>query len=148
MYTSYRRAGQALTRCCRRGTLRPMSRYRTHTCGQLTKHDVGIEVRLSGWIHRKRDHGNLLFIDLRDHYGLTQVVFEKDAPSFAAAEAARVESVIAVAGKVIARTPENINPNLPTGHIEVTAHSFDVLSPAEVLPFPVNSPQDAPEEQR
>jgi aspartyl-tRNA synthetase len=125
-----------------------MSRYRTHTCGQLGQGDVGKEVRLAGWIHRKRDHGNLVFIDLRDNYGLTQVVFEKDAPAFAAAEAARVESVIGIAGKVIARTPENVNPNLPTGHIEVTATAFEVLSAAEVLPFPVNAPQDAPEEQR
>ncbi|HZS38269.1 MAG TPA: aspartate--tRNA ligase [Polyangia bacterium] len=127
-----------------------MSRYRTHSCGELGAANVGLEVRLSGWIHRKRDHGNLLFIDLRDHFGLTQIVFEKDSAAFPAAEAARLESVICVDGKVIARTPENVNPNLPTGHIEVTVSSLEVLSVAEVLPFPVNAPpkDDAPEEIR
>ncbi len=125
-----------------------MNRYRTHHCGELTAAHVGQQVRLSGWIHRKRDHGNLLFIDLRDHFGLTQVVLEKDSPAFAAVEATRNESVIRVDGKVIARTKENINPNLPTGHIEVAVSDFELLSAAEVLPFPVNAPQDAPEEQR
>jgi aspartyl-tRNA synthetase len=125
-----------------------MSRYRTHNCGELVAANVGLEVRLAGWIHRKRDHGNLLFIDLRDHFGLTQIVFEKDSAAFADAEHARLESVISVAGKVIARTPENVNPNLPTGHIEVTVSALEMLSPAEVLPFPVNAPQDAPEEIR
>jgi aspartyl-tRNA synthetase len=124
------------------------SKYRSHTSGALGAADVGKSVRLAGWIHRKRDHGNLLFIDLRDHYGLTQCVFEKDSVAFKDAEAARLESVVAVAGTVIARSPENVNPNLPTGQIEVTVASLEVLSSAEVLPFPVNAPQDAPEEQR
>src|SRR5689334_18891723 len=125
-----------------------MNRYRTHNCGELGAADVGQPVRLSGWVHRKRDHGNLLFIDLRDHFGLTQVVLEKASPHFAAAEGARFESVLRVDGTVIARTRENVNPNLPTGHIEVAVGELEILSAAEVLPFPVNAPQDAPEEQR
>src|SRR5688572_8246669 len=98
-----------------------MHPYRTHTCGALRRQHVGESVRLSGWVHRKRDHGQLLFIDLRDHYGLTQVVADVASPVFAALEGLRVESVITVTGKVVARTAETVNARLPTGEIEVQA---------------------------
>ena len=124
------------------------NKYRTHKNDELRPEHVGLDVRVSGWVHRKRDHGNLLFIDLRDHYGLTQVVFTPDSDAFKAAEAVKLESVISVAGKVIARTEENINPTLPTGRIEVVANRLDVLSAAEVLPFQVAGTQEIPEEQR
>jgi aspartyl-tRNA synthetase len=124
------------------------NKYRTHTNDELRPAHVGQHVRVSGWVHRKRDHGNLLFIDLRDHYGVTQVVFTPDSDAFTAAEAVKVESVISVSGKVIARTEENINPALPTGGIEVVADRLDVLSAAEVLPFQVAGTQEIPEEQR
>jgi aspartyl-tRNA synthetase len=125
-----------------------MSRYRTHTCGELGAGHVGADVRLAGWIHRKRNLGNLLFVDLRDHHGMTQVVLEPMGGAFAEAEAARVESVVAIAGRVVARGAANVNPNMVTGAIEVVASALEVLSPAEVLPFPVNGRDDAPEELR
>src|SRR5687767_5873737 len=124
------------------------SPYRTHTCGELRAADAGTPARLSGWVHRKRDHGNLLFIDLRDHYGVTQVVFTPESDAFKAAETVKLESVISVSGKVIGRTEENINPTLPTGRIEVVADRLEVLSAAEVLPFQVAGTQEIPEEQR
>jgi aspartyl-tRNA synthetase len=124
------------------------NRYRTHTNSELRPEQVGAAVRLSGWVHRKRDHGQLLFIDLRDHYGVTQVVFTPDSDAFKAAEGVKLESVICVAGRVIARTAENINPALPTGQIEVVAASMDLLSAADTLPFQVAGTQDIPEEQR
>ena len=99
----------------------PLHRYRSHTCGELRKGNVGATARLSGWVHRVRDHGGLLFIDLRDHYGVTQCVLTPSSPAFATAESARFESVISVEGKVIGRTAENINPNLPTGRVEVSS---------------------------
>ena len=122
--------------------------YRTHHNNELRSEHVGRQVRLSGWVHRKRDHGNLLFIDLRDHYGVTQVVFTPNSEAFKAAEAVKLESVITAAGKVIARTDENINPALPTGQIEVVADRLDVLSAADTLPFQVAGTQEIPEEQR
>jgi aspartyl-tRNA synthetase len=124
------------------------NKYRTHACNLLRLDHVGQHVRLSGWVHRKRDHGQLLFIDLRDHYGITQCVFTPDSEAFKAAEAVKVESVICVSGKVLARTPENINPGLPTGGIEVVADSLEALSVAETLPFQVAGAQEIPEEQR
>jgi aspartyl-tRNA synthetase len=99
-------------------------------------------------VNRKRDHGQLLFIDLRDHYGVAQCVFTPDSNAFAVAEATKLESVIAVRGRVIARTPENVNPALPTGHVEVVVDECEVLSPAETLPFQVAGTQEIPEEQR
>ena len=126
----------------------PENRYRTHTNADLRPQHVGRDVRLSGWVHRKRDHGQLLFIDLRDHYGITQIVFTPNSDAFKAAEAVRVESVISVSGNVLARTAENLNPALPTGGIEVAAQSMEVLSAAETLPFPVAGTQEIPEEQR
>jgi aspartyl-tRNA synthetase len=124
------------------------NKYRTHKNDELRPHHVGEEVRLSGWVHRKRDHGQLLFIDLRDHYGVTQIVFTPNSESFSAAETVRLESVIHVVGKVIARTDENINPALPTGRVEVVADKLEILSAADVLPFQVAGTQDVPEEQR
>ena len=93
--------------------------YRTHNCEQLRESDVGQTVRLSGWVHRKRDHGNLLFVDLRDHYGITQCVVDVDGASFKEVESVRAESVIRIDGKVVRRSDETINPDIPTGQIEV-----------------------------
>ncbi len=125
-----------------------MHRYRSHNCGELRDGHVGETVRLSGWIHRKRDHGNLLFVDLRDHYGVTQCVVETDAPAFAAAEAVRAESVVSVTGRVVGRSQETVNPKLPTGQVEVRIDSFEVLSAAEELPLPVFGEPDYPEDVR
>jgi aspartyl-tRNA synthetase len=125
-----------------------MHPYRTHNCGELRSEQVGVVARLSGWVHRKRDHGQLLFIDLRDHYGITQIVFQPEAPFFAEAEALRLESVITVTGKVVARSPETVNPKLATGEVELVAESFMVDSPADLLPLQVNAERDFPEETR
>ena len=96
-----------------------MHLYRSHTCGELRRTNVGERARLSGWVHRARDHGGLLFIDLRDHYGLTQCVVEPDSPAFAAASQARSEWVLTLTGPIVSRSPETVNPNLPTGEVEV-----------------------------
>jgi aspartyl-tRNA synthetase len=125
-----------------------MHLFRTHTCGELCKSHAGHEVRLSGWVHRKRDHGGVIFIDLRDHYGITQVVINPEQPFFIDAERVRVESVITVTGAVVERTPETVNAQLPTGEIELVAADFRIESHAETLPFPVNQDTDAPEETR
>ncbi|MDO1558843.1 aspartate--tRNA ligase [Brevundimonas sp. 2R-24] len=125
-----------------------MHAYRSHTCGALRASDTGQTVRLSGWIHRKRDHGGLLFIDLRDHYGLTQLVLHPGTPGFDVAERLRAESVIRVEGEVVARTPETVNPNLPTGEIEVRVTGVEVLSEAAELPLPVFGEPEYPEEIR
>ncbi len=125
-----------------------MHAYRTHHCGQLRKSEVGETVRLSGWVHRKRDHGGLLFIDLRDHYGLTQLVVEPEAPFFAEVERVRQESVIKVDGRVVARDADVVNPNLPTGEVEVRIDAFEVMSAADDLPLPVFGEPDYPEDIR
>ena len=125
-----------------------MHPYRSHTCGQLRAGDTGQSVRLSGWIHRKRDHGGLVFVDLRDNYGLTQLVLAPETPGFAAVERLRAESVICIDGVVVARTPETVNPNLPTGEIEVQVKGVQVLSEAAELPLPVFGEPDYPEEIR
>jgi len=125
-----------------------MHAYRSHTCAALTKADVGSTVRLSGWVHRVRDHGGVLFIDLRDHYGITQVVADPDSPAFAAAEKVRGEWVIRIDGVVKARTPETINKAMPTGEIELYAQSIDTLSAAKELPLPVFGEPDYPEDVR
>ncbi len=125
-----------------------MHPYRTHRCGELRKSDVGRTVRLSGWVHRKRDHGQLLFIDLRDHTGITQIVFQPDRAFFADAERVRLESVITVTGPVVARDPETVNPHIPTGEVELVAESFHLESPAQSLPLQVNSDRDYPEDIR
>ncbi|MGV6820365.1 MAG: aspartate--tRNA ligase [Parvularcula sp.] len=125
-----------------------MNTYRTHTCGALRKNNVGETVRLSGWVHRKRDHGGLLFIDLRDHHGLTQLVVEPEMPFFGDVEAVRAESVIRVDGEVIARADDVVNPNLPTGDVEIRISSFEVMSAAGDLPLPVFGEPDYPEDIR
>ncbi len=125
-----------------------MHTYRTHSCNDLTLGNAGETVRLSGWIHRKRDHGNLLFIDLRDHYGLTQAVIDVDSAAFKLAEGCRAESVICITGKVVARTDDTINDKLPTGHIEVQVENLEVLSSASELPMPVFGDQEYPEDIR
>jgi len=125
-----------------------MHAYRTHTCAQLRKDHVGQTARISGWIHRKRDHGGLLFIDLRDHYGLTQVVLEPESAHFATLERLRVESVITVTGEVIARSAETVNASLPTGEIEVRLAELSIQSAAEELPLPVFGEPDWSEEVR
>jgi len=130
------------------GFLEAMHPYRTHTCGALRQEDAGRTVRLSGWINRKRDHGNLLFIDLRDHYGLTQIVADIEQPAFKTLEGLRLESVIIVTGKVVARSAETVNDKLPTGRIEVVANTVTIESVAEQLPLQVNSDTDAGEETR
>jgi len=125
-----------------------MHEYRTHACGELRKEDVGKTVRLSGWVHRIRDHGGLLFIDLRDHYGITQAVADPKSPAFARAETLKPEWVVRIDGEVVARSQETINPNLPTGEIEVRIKSLDTLSEAKELPLPVFGEPDYPEETR
>ena len=129
-----------------------LHRYRSHTCGALRKADVGKSVRLSGWVHRVRDHGGLLFIDLRDHYGLTQVVADPDSPAFKAAETVRSEWVIRVDGAVRDRPTidgkSTVNPDLATGEIEVIASEIEVLSAAKELPIPVFGEPDYPEDLR
>ncbi|MEI7461401.1 MAG: aspartate--tRNA ligase [Pirellula sp.] len=125
-----------------------MHAYRTHHCSQLRQEDVGQTVRLSGWVYRKRDFGNLLFIDLRDHYGVTQIVVERESTAFALTESLRSESVICVDGRVTARGKDATNPNLPTGEIEVRAISIELLSEAADLPLPVFGNAEYPEEIR
>ncbi len=125
-----------------------MHAYRTHTCNALTAADVGREARLSGWVHRKRDHGNLLFIDLRDHYGVTQCVIDTSSPLFKAVEAVRVESVATITGKVVHRPAETVNRKLATGEIELQIGAFTLQSTAEVLPLQVASDEDSGEEIR
>ena len=125
-----------------------MHKYRTHNCSELNKKNEGKQVKLSGWIHRKRDHGNLLFLDLRDHYGLTQCVIDKKSSFFKIAEKIKPESVACIEGKVIKRTKETINEDLPTGEIEIAVSKFEVLSAAEELPMPVFGEQEYPEETR
>src|SRR5438105_11924079 len=125
-----------------------MHAYRTHTCAQLRVEDVDGTVRLSGWVHRKRDHGHLLFVDLRDHYGITQIVADTDSPAFKVLDRIRVESVVTVEGKVVARSAETVNPNLATGEIGVRAGEVTIQSTASELPMPVFGEQEYPEEIR
>ena len=125
-----------------------MHAFRSHNCGELVEADVGQSVRLSGWVNRKRDHGQLVFVDLRDHYGLTQCVVDSSDPTFAAVEATRLESVVTITGTVLKRSDETINTSLPTGHIEVRIEHFEVQSAADTLPLQVNSDVDSGEETR
>ncbi len=125
-----------------------MHAYRTHTCGQLRKADVGASVRLSGWVNRRRDHGGLIFLDLRDHYGITQCVIEPDAAAFALVDTARSEWVLTLTGKVVARSPETVNADLATGAVELRIEQAQVQSKAQELPLPVFGDHDYPEETR
>ena len=125
-----------------------MHPYRSHTCGALTRDNVGETVKLSGWVHRKRDHGGVLFVDLRDHYGITQIVADVDSPALALLDGLRVESVVTIDGVVKARSEGTVNPGLPTGAIEVYARAATVLSRADELPLPVAGEQEYPEDIR
>jgi len=125
-----------------------MHAYRTHNCGQLRSNHAGQSVKLSGWVFRKRDHGNLLFVDLRDHYGVTQVVVDRDSSAFALIEGLKLESVVAVDGQVLSRGSDKINPELPTGEIEVKASKVELLSEAAELPFPIFGNAEYPEDIR
>ena len=121
------------------------SKYRTHTCGELNASNVGEVVVLSGWVHRKRDHGALMFVDLRDNYGITQIVFDGGNAEL---EKVRPESVVKITGKVVARDAAAVNDKIPTGAIEIQAQSFEVLTTAEVLPFQVFGDDEVSEELR
>ncbi|GAA0556644.1 aspartate--tRNA ligase [Rhizomicrobium electricum] len=125
-----------------------MHAYRTHTCGELRKKDVGTRARLSGWVNRRRDHGGLIFIDLRDHYGITQCVVEPDSPAFATVDKARSEWVLTFTGHIEARTEDTINPDMPTGEIELRIDEASVQGTASDLPVPVFGDLEYPEETR
>ena len=125
-----------------------MNRYRTHNCGELTKKNKDQDIVLSGWINKKRDHGNLLFIDLRDNYGVTQCVIDKSNEHFKELEKIQLESVVKINGKVVERSKDTINSDLKTGDVEVTINSFQILGECKELPMPVFSDQDYAEEIR
>ena len=125
-----------------------MHKYRTHKCNELTIENVNEQVKLSGWVHRKRDHGQLIFIDLRDHYGLTQVVVDSSNKNFSISESLPLESVITVSGIVVERSDETINDNLPTGRIEINLSELEIISQSKALPLQVNSDEDYGEETR
>ena len=125
-----------------------MHKYRTHKCHELRIENVQDSVKLSGWVHRKRDHGQLIFIDLRDHYGLTQVVVDSSNKNFSVVENVSLESVITISGTVVERSEETINKNLPTGNIEVNLSELKIISKSNTLPLQVNSDEDYGEETR
>ena len=125
-----------------------MNKYRTHNCNELRSKDVGNEIILSGWINKKRDHGNLLFIDLRDNYGITQCIIDKDNLSFSELEKTQLETVIKVHGKVVNRSTETINKDIETGEIEVSINKFIILGSCKELPMPIFSDQEYAEEIR
>jgi len=126
----------------------PLHPYRSHTCGELRIEHAGITARLSGWVHRKRDHGNLLFVDLRDHYGLTQCVIDVSSELFPTVEAVRPESVLTLTGEIVRRSDDTINPGIPTGEVELSIREVIVESPADVLPMQVAGEQDFGEDIR
>ena len=125
-----------------------MHKYRTHNCSELRLNHVNSIVKLSGWVHRRRDHGNLLFVDIRDHYGITQCVIENTNKNFKILEKIKPDSVISITGKVLKRTKETINKDLPTGEVEVEFKELDILSEARELPLPIFGEQDYPEDIR
>ncbi|MFN7038982.1 MAG: aspartate--tRNA ligase [Alphaproteobacteria bacterium] len=125
-----------------------MHKYRTHSCGELTLQNLDLNVKLSGWVHRKRDHGNLVFIDIRDHYGITQCVIDSENKLLDIVSELKNESVITIIGRVVARSEDTVNKNLPTGEIEIAIEELQIESQAEVLPLMVNSAQEFPEETR
>ena len=125
-----------------------MNKYRTHNCSDLGESEINKTVTLSGWLHRKRDHGNLLFIDIRDHYGITQCVVENKNKFFPILEKTKPESVLKISGKVVKRSPGTENKDLKTGKIEVSIISVEILSNAKELPIPVFGEQDYPEDIR
>ena len=125
-----------------------MNRYRTHNCNELKKNMVGKSVTLSGWINKKRDHGNLLFIDLRDNYGITQCIIDKENSNFNDLEKTQLETVVKIDGKVLNRSKETINEDIDTGEIEVVIQKFEILGNCKELPLPVFSNQEYAEEIR
>ncbi|MFI6933713.1 aspartate--tRNA ligase [Streptomyces sp. NPDC050287] len=125
-----------------------MHRYRSHTCGELRASDVGTDVRLSGWLHNRRDLGGILFIDLRDHYGITQLVARPGTPAYEALDKLTKESTVRVDGKVVSRGTENVNPDLPTGEVEVEVGEVELLGAAQPLPFTINTEDGVNEERR
>ena len=125
-----------------------MNKYRTHNCSELSEKEIDKKVHIAGWLHRKRDHGNLLFIDLRDHYGITQCVIENKNKFFPLLEKSKPESVLKVIGKVVKRSKETENLDLKTGKIEISIESIEVLSNAKELPMPVFGEQEYPEDIR
>jgi len=125
-----------------------MHPYRTHNCGELRRKDVGAPARLSGWVHRRRDHGQLLFVDLRDHYGVTQCVIDIGNKLFKDVDALKLESVVTFTGQVVSRSPETVNPRLPTGEVELKIAELKIQSEAEPLPLPVNAEAEYPEDMR
>ncbi|MBO5762810.1 MAG: aspartate--tRNA ligase, partial [Lentisphaeria bacterium] len=125
-----------------------MSIYRTHTCGELRKSDVGKTVKIAGWIHSVRDHGGVIFIDLRDHYGITQVVIDPEQAFYQALDRWRVETVVSFGGTVVARAESTVNPKLITGEIEISATEMEVLGESEVIPFLIAKDDGAPEAMR
>ena len=125
-----------------------MSKYRTHTCGELTKDHNNKEISLSGWINKKRDHGKLLFLDLRDDYGVTQCVIQKNNPNFNQLEKLPLETVVKINGKVVGRSKDTINKEIKTGEIEISISSFEVLGSTKELPLPVFTDQEYSEEIR
>ena len=125
-----------------------MNQYRTHNCSEISKKDIGKEVRISGWLNKKRDHGGLLFLDLRDNYGITQCVVDTEHVDFNKVESVRLESVISITGTVIKRSNETINKNISTGEVEIKIKIFEVLNPSEHIPFQISQEDDAPEDLR
>ena len=123
-----------------------MNKYRTHKCNELRKSDVDKNVSLSGWINKKRDHGNLLFIDLRDNYGITQCIIDKESKYFAQLEKIQLETVIKIDGKVVNRSDETINKDISTGEIEIAIEKYEILGSCKELPMPVFSDQEYAEE--
>ena len=125
-----------------------MNKYRSHNCNQLRKKDVGKDVLLSGWVNKRRDHGNLLFIDLRDNYGVTQCIIDKDNSNFSELEKMQLETVIKINGKVVDRSIDTVNKDIETGEIEIKIKSFNILGKCKELPMPIFSDQDYAEEIR
>ena len=125
-----------------------MNKFRTHKCNELRKHNVGDTIILSGWINKKRDHGNLLFVDLRDNYGITQCIIDKGNSNFKMLEKIQLETVIKIEGKVVERSKESVNNDIETGEIEVVIKHFQVLGECKELPLPVFTDQEYAEEIR
>ncbi len=125
-----------------------MNQYRSHNCSEISKKDIGKEVKISGWLNKKRDHGGLLFLDLRDNYGITQCVVDTEHDDFDKVESIRLESVLSVTGSVVERSDETINRNISTGEVEIKIKSFEVLNSSEVIPFQISQEDDAPEDLR
>ena len=125
-----------------------MNQYRSHNCSEISKKDIGKEVKISGWLNKKRDHGGLLFLDLRDNYGITQCVVDTEHDDFHKVESIRLESVLSVTGSVVERSDETINRNISTGEVEIKIKSFEVLNSSELIPFQISQEDDAPEDLR